>query len=113
MSRIRSIKIETLPSINAASPYVCTTYVIREQTDSYLKIGIATHPTRRLCSLQSGNPRKLRFVAVYEGTRTVCHEIEKLAHKYFGVEPKTEWFIGNPNDAIKYLNSFTDDEVAQ
>lgn len=78
-------------------------YVIGEHEDQGpVKIGVAQNPIRRLRSMQTGNPRRLRIEHVLLGDRTT----EKLLHELWepyaitsvskrnkvGAAPGTEWF---------------------
>lgn len=77
-------------------------YVIGEETDGPIKIGVAKDPVKRLRSMQTGNPRRLRVEHVLLG-RT---DLEKLLHEMwepFAIKslrnrgkvdaaPGTEWF---------------------
>lgn len=91
MARIRKIDVGDLPISQQAQRWDCCLYVIQEADDSHFKIGIAGHPVRRLSSLQAGNRRRLSIVAVYEGTKTNCLYVEKVALKFFRASPGSEW----------------------
>lgn len=77
-------------------------YAIGEEGDGAMKIGLAKDPIKRLRSMQTGNPRRLKIEHVLVGDRNV----EKLLHEIwegyaifsnakrgkFDVAPGTEWF---------------------
>jgi hypothetical protein len=112
MARIRTIKPVDLPKINDASPYQCTLYVVQEGDDCRLKIGVAQHPLRRLCTLQTGNWRTLHLRLLYEGSRAACLEVEARALKYFGCAAKTSWIYAELEDVEKFISAFVGEESA-
>jgi len=81
-------------------------YFIGEEDEGALKIGLAADPIKRLRSMQTGNPRRLRVEYVLMGDRGT----EKLLHELWepfaihsanskakvaapaGKNPGTEWF---------------------
>jgi hypothetical protein len=80
----------------------CFIYLIGEDTDGPVKIGLSKDPISRLRSMQTGNPRRLRIEYVLIGDMP----LEKLLHQFwepFAVVsassagkpdalPGTEWF---------------------
>lgn len=64
------------------------TYVVQGEHGGPIKIGIAERPLQRLTSLQTGNPHKLRVVAMFKGER-----FENLLHdRYKQRRLHGEWF---------------------
>ena len=75
-------------------------YVIGEQDDGPLKIGVAKNPISRVRAMQTGNPRRLRIEQLLLGDS----ELEKLLHQLWEPHairsatakptsaPGTEWF---------------------
>jgi len=100
------IKTSLLPVINEVSTFACTVYVVQESGTRNIKVGVAVHPARRLCSLQTGNPRPLHFAAVYEGPRSECLRVEKSCHRFFNAVG-SEWFAADTAAVVRYLDSFT------
>jgi hypothetical protein len=80
----------------------CFIYVIGEQDDGSLKIGLSKDPIGRLRTMQTGNPRRLRIEHVLLGnmaTEKLLHELWEpfavVAASRAGkpdVLPGTEWF---------------------
>lgn len=85
-------------------------YVIREEGDGPIKIGVAKDPIKRLRSMQTGNPRRLRIEYVLIGLM----DIEKLLHELWepyaiiaphrrnkvDAPPGTEWFQPDVCEAL-------------
>jgi hypothetical protein len=109
---IRTIKPVDLPRINDASPYRCTLYVVQEGTGDAFKIGVAQHPLRRLCTLQTGNRRPLHLRLLYEGPRSACLEVETRALKFFGCAPKTSWVHAELADIERFISAFVEGSEA-
>ena len=106
-----SLKVSDLPSQQEMQRHPRYLYVIWEAGSDHYKLGIASHPTRRLSALQSGNRRKLSIVAVYHGSSVDCAYFEKAALRYFRAAPGSEWVHANSLDEIvSYLDSFCGDE---
>jgi T5orf172 domain-containing protein len=77
-------------------------YVIGEENDGPVKIGVARNPILRLRDMQTGNPRRLRIEYVLLGGQP----LEKLLHEFWepfaissalnrgkaNAAPGTEWF---------------------
>ena len=90
-------------------------YII--QSKEYLKIGIANNPRKRLRTLQTGNPHKLKILNKYYCIRN-ANEIEKKVH--YLLKPyhvRGEWFKCTFNDAdtaikecIQRYGAETDDQ---
>lgn len=75
-------------------------YVIEEQNVGPVKVGVATHPIRRLSTLQCGNPRHLYLRHIFCGTREDCRFIEGAVHFHFsGSILRGEW-IGEHVSAV-------------
>ncbi len=70
-------------------------YFIRAGLSGPIKIGFSKNPLRRYQDLQSGNPEKLRLLAIHPGGA----ELERTLHRYF--KPSrllNEWF--DPTDEL-------------
>lgn len=64
-------------------------YFIQAGEDGPVKIGVAAEPFKRLAELQTGNPARLRVVAIIEGDTG----IEKALHERFAEHRlEGEWF---------------------
>lgn len=64
-------------------------YVIQEENQGHVKIGISDDPEARLASMQTCNPRELSLVLAITG----CKHVEKLIHgDLFGHRIRGEWF---------------------
>lgn len=69
-----------------------TVYVITEAESGFTKIGIASHPLRRLSALQCGNPHEIILTAVFCGPREDCLRVEKRVLRIFGDDRiRGEW----------------------
>jgi predicted GIY-YIG superfamily endonuclease len=67
-------------------------YIIQMKGTNYFKIGITNNLTKRLSTLQTGNPIKLYIVRYYE-IYTNTKKIEKLLHNYLSeYHIHLEWF---------------------
>lgn len=111
---IRAVEPSSWPKDNEIAPWKCSIYVLRELGYKNFKIGIARHPVRRLSTLQCGNPRKLEIICVYEGSRSTCKEVERIARQFFKIRKGTEWFFEDDHERIiEFLNSFASAEGAQ
>jgi hypothetical protein len=53
-------------------------YIITNGED--FKVGVSVNPKKRLKQLQTGNPKKLRLVAVFEVEKKDVFKMEKEAH---------------------------------
>jgi hypothetical protein len=81
-------------------------YLIAEVGDTATKVGIATHPIRRLCSLQSGNPRRLYIYSLYPSRRDVCFVAERhLLSKYSDFSMVGEWLRLNPSVIADFIEN--------
>lgn len=109
-------------------------YVIGEEDDGLVKIGLAKDPVLRLRGMQTGNPRRLRIERVVVGDINV----EKLLHEIWAsfaiyssatrdkphALPNTEWFQAEVREQllpimatasamqIKYVAESNDDKTA-
>lgn len=111
--RLRKVAVSSLAGSNHVQAYSCCLYVIQEGDGEHYKIGVAAHPVRRLSTLQCGNRTRLRIVAAYEGSRSSCMAVEKVALKFFGAPAGSEWIWSeNPDDIGKYLDAFTEEADA-
>lgn len=64
-------------------------YFIQAGEDGPIKIGVATEPFKRLAELQTGNPARLRIVAIVEGDTGM----ERALHDRFAEHRlEGEWF---------------------
>ena len=104
MPRIRSIKPQTLPTVQEPAFFECCLYLICESDGHLTKVGIAKHVHRRLMALQCGNPRPLSIAACYEGSRKDCLEVERAVLKRFvaNVE-RSEWLRTNPANIKQFI----------
>lgn len=76
------------------------TYLIAAEGSPLVKIGQALHPSKRLQSLQTGQPAKLSLVWTHEG------DFEDALHRRFAVHRvRGEWFdltpYGDPVAAVE------------
>ncbi len=100
MARIRSIKPDFWTNQQECWPYEYSLYVIQERRKGPVKVGVATHPFRRLSALQGGNPRELTLRAIFVGTRADCRWIESAIHLRFSDRGiRGEW-LGVPCEEI-------------
>lgn len=64
-------------------------YLIREVGSSFVKVGVASDPSRRLSDLQTGNPRRLEIVWTIPGG----YDLERALHSWFDkYRAEGEWF---------------------
>lgn len=104
MARIRTIKPEFWCRDNDVWRHGPGLYVIREFPTGPVKVGLCSHPRRRLTMLQCGNPRELLLMAVWVGTRAECRAIERATHKEFP-RIRGEWLNAVPDEVIAFINS--------
>lgn len=79
-------------------------YLIEPDGDSFTKIGITDDPKKRLCQLQTGNPRLLvlRYVIPCEGADE-AYSIEQYLHFAFGrYAAMGEWFEISADSIIAF-----------
>jgi len=108
MAEIYRIDVAELPTQQEPQRHSCYLYVLQEAGESHFKIGIATHPARRLSALQGGNRRKLSIVAAYFGTRSDCFYIEQVALRFFKAPPGSEWvWVDSLVEITEFLDAFT------
>ena len=70
-------------------------YLIQNLDNNCLKIGISVNPFKRIKTLQTGSPHKLKLIGVFKGG----HLLEKRLHKMFWesrVRHNSEWFKFEP-----------------
>lgn len=69
----------------------------------YTKIGIATNLIKRLSSLQTSNPRKLKpLCAIICENKQEMQKYEMMLHKIFDAKRRNgEWFLISENDIEK------------
>jgi hypothetical protein len=66
-------------------------YLIQSLENSYYKIGISKHPTKRIEELQTGNASELRLIDTYQSE--YANKIEKtLQRRYSHLRKEGEWF---------------------
>jgi len=66
-------------------------YLIQSLENSYYKIGISKHPTKRIEELQTGNASILRLIDTYQSE--YANKIEKtLQRRYSHLRKEGEWF---------------------
>jgi len=82
-------------------------YVLEEGINGPIKIGTSTNPPKRMKSLQSGNPKKLNIIMLFEGGRSLENKIHKdLSNDRNRNRKDGEWF--ERNDVVfKYLNELS------
>lgn len=83
-------------------------YFIR--SGKYVKIGYSKNPKKRLDELQTGNPEKLKLIAVMQGNL----QTEKSLHDlYSNKRIRGEWFryIGDLKASIMSINNQESPEV--
>lgn len=69
-------------------------YFISTSDNRYIKIGKASDPVKRLSSIQTGHPEKLKLVAFIPGDLS----LEKRLHEKFGkLRSHLEWFHNDPS----------------
>lgn len=104
MARIRRIEQGEWPTQNEAWIHGPCLYLIREGEDGPIKIGIASHPTRRLGTHQCGNPRRLHLIAVYVGSRDDCRAVEKETLSRFQRRSiRGEWLSVGADAVLEHL----------
>jgi hypothetical protein len=75
----------------------------------YIKIGYSQNVYKRLCSLQTTNPRELKILGIIPGD----YFTERHHHKKFGhlrKHKKCEWFKKD-DDILNYIHNKKDDEL--
>jgi hypothetical protein len=84
-------------------------YIISDGQD--YKVGVSNNPDKRLKQLQTGNPKKLKIVNLFEVEKTKVFKMEKEAHnKIRGWYIKSgEWF----KNASEFHINLIVDEVFQ
>jgi predicted GIY-YIG superfamily endonuclease len=66
------------------------------QCNNYIKIGVSKNPERRIKSLQTGNPYKIKLILAIEDS--AAYDLEYQFHKYYEKEKSVgEWFEINDN----------------
>ena len=68
-----------------------------------VKIGIASDPEKRIASLQTGSPRPLKILAVFDTpNREIARKFEAAFHRHYDDERLAgEWFDIDPIDALE------------
>jgi len=104
MARIRSIHINDWPV--AFRGQFRHLYVVQENDDGPVKIGIAANAFWRLSELQIGNHRRLRLRAVFEGQdKRHVFELEQRVHARLAeFSISGEWFSCSSEHAISTIN---------
>jgi predicted GIY-YIG superfamily endonuclease len=78
-------------------------YLIQSLENSYYKIGISKHPTKRLQQLQTGNSSPLKLVEIYQSEH--AEKIEKaLQRRYSHLHKEGEWFDMGISNETSFLN---------
>ncbi len=103
MSRIRTIKPQDWGRVQEPWSLGQTLYVVEEVETGLIKVGIASHPTRRLSALQGGNPRELALRAVYVGSRKECLDVEHALLRVFPIV-RNEWLKADLQAVLKRLS---------
>jgi T5orf172 domain len=68
-----------------------------------VKIGVSENPEKRLSQLQTGHPKRLKLIKIYN----VPNYFEKRLHRQlwmFRERHNGEWFTVNINDLVKLLD---------
>jgi predicted GIY-YIG superfamily endonuclease len=82
-------------------------YIIQMRGTNYFKIGITNSLTKRLSTLQTGNPIKLYIVRYYL-IYTDANRLEKLIHNYLSeYHIHLEWFCISV-DILKDIENIID-----
>ena len=68
-------------------------YVI--SNGNFLKIGISSHPDKRLKELQTGSPIDLKIIKTFNGDLSIEKSIHKDLEKYKTIGGGKEWFYNN------------------
>lgn len=109
MARIRTIKsfdLSRLPTVNEVWPFDSGIYILREN-GGHAKVGLCTHPMRRLSTLQCGNPRQLFFDAIFLGPRPDCRYIELATFQEFRDRiVRGEWIDAASQDILRFWDQF-------
>ena len=69
-------------------------YVIQSHVTGAVKIGRSSDPERRLLSLQTGSPHRLRLLASYEGRGEEERNLHRLLRR-FRLKQEGEWFAAS------------------
>lgn len=78
-------------------------YLIQSLENSYYKIGISKHPTKRLQQLQTGNSSQLKLVETYQSE--YAEKIERtLQRRYSYLRKEGEWFDMGISNEVSFLN---------
>jgi T5orf172 domain len=67
-------------------------YIIQSDRTGAVKIGRSSDPEKRLLSLQTGSPHKLRLLASFEGRGDEEKALHRLVRKFRYRVEKGEWF---------------------
>lgn len=81
-------------------------YVVCENQESGpTKIGLSNSPSKRMPTLQTGNPRKLKMVAKFKCENMTS--FERLMHRHFAEHHLNgEWFDVSPNEAVEAVRNY-------
>lgn len=73
-------------------------YILQSLEDGYYKIGVSKNPTKRIETLQTGNPSTLKLIETYQSDN--ARKIEKRLHRLYKYAKKEgEWFdLGVENE---------------
>ena len=69
-------------------------YVIQAEGDPPIKIGVANDVVKRIATLQTGNPRRIRLLHALVGDRRFEYELHRLFSERYGHRLVGEWFTG-------------------
>ena len=99
----RSIRTKISPDQNENKGFI---YVVCENQESGpTKIGLSNSPSKRMPTLQTGNPRKLKMVAKFKCENMTS--FERLMHRHFADRHLNgEWFDVAPNEAIEAVKNY-------
>ncbi len=79
-------------------------YFIKAKGGKHMKVGYATNVERRITQLQTGNPRRLKVIAVVPGTRQLESAYHQILAPYRAVG---EWFCleGKVRTLLRFLEA--------
>ena len=75
-------------------------YIIEVEADTPIKIGVANDVAKRIATLQTGNPRRLRLLHALVGDRRFEQQLHWLFTDKYGHRLVGEWFTGCTSDFL-------------
>ena len=104
MSCMWSVPLDAVPGANEIWSFGSSFYLVREGDDGAIKVGVASHPMRRLADHQVENPRRLHLVAVFAGKRSDCLAVERLVLSILNDRiVRGEWLNAEPREILDAL----------